>query len=160
MPQSALTRLIYASRRTDLSRTAEDEVRDILIASINNNRSSAITGLLMAHQDWFVQALEGPEAAVMETFGRISADDRHHETIVVSLETVAARRFYRWTMCARMMSDADAAIVGKLVEEARFDPFEAGPAAVSDLLTKIAELHGDLLTLQHTELMGEVLRAA
>jgi hypothetical protein len=160
MSNSAITRLIYASRRASNDKDLDAEVRDILIASVNNNRGCAITGLLVAHQDWFLQALEGPEAAVMETFGRISADERHAAATILDIAEVGKRTFRRWTMCARTMSDADATILGKLVEAAAFDPFGAEPALALGLLTHIAQLHGDLLTRQHADLLGEVLRAA
>jgi hypothetical protein len=160
VPQASLTRLIYASRRTPGALANEAEVRDILIASITNNRGRSITGLLVAHADWFLQALEGPETAVMETYGHICADERHTAATILDVSSVQKRSFRRWTMCARMMSSADDIIIGKLVEKAAFDPYEANLAVILGLLSHIADLHSDLLTRQHTELLGEVLRAA
>lgn len=161
MSQDQLHRLVYASRRPQgLSRDPEAEVRDILIASINNNRSCAVTGLLMSHQGWFLQALEGPPAAVARTYDRIRTDSRHFDAAIRASGSVAERAFRRWTMCAPSMSAADEMILGKLVEGQAFDPFACMGEAAIALLTHVGELHMDLLTHQHTELMGEVLRAA
>lgn len=161
MSQDPLHRLVYASRRPQgLSRDPEAEVRDILIASINNNRSCALTGLLMSHQGWFLQALEGPPEDVARTYARICTDSRHFDAVVRVSGAVSSRSFQRWTMCAPSMSGADEIILGKLVEGQAFDPFAcAGEAAVA-LLCQVGDLHLDLLNHQHAELMGEALRAA
>jgi hypothetical protein len=159
--QDSLSRLIYASRRpVEPPRSLQDEVREILIASIKNNRTVSVTGLLISHEQWFLQVLEGPEESVTQTYDRIAADPRHYDTLVISRQAVKTRAFFRWTMCAQMMSDADQVIIDRLVGDSGFDPYAADPAQVFDLMTTIADLHGQLLTYQHAELMGEVLSAA
>lgn len=161
MTQQGLHRLIYASRRPQgLSRDPEAEVRDILIGSIKNNRADAVTGLLVATSQWFLQGLEGPPEAVRRTYDRICTDSRHFDTVIRVSLSVETRLFPRWTMCAPSMSDADATIHGQLVERASFDPYDAEPQAAVALLSHMAQLHDELLTYQHAELMGEVLRAA
>lgn len=161
MTQDSLHRLIYASRRPQgLSRDPEAEVRDILIASINNNRSCALSGLLMAQPGWFLQALEGPAEDVARTYNRICTDSRHFDTVVRASAPATSRSFRRWTMCAPSMSAADEVILGALVEGQAFDPFACSADAAMALLSQVGDLHADLLNHQHTELMGQVLRAA
>jgi len=153
-----LVRLIYASRRPAAPpRDLDQEVRDILIASINNNRMVSISGLLVTHDDWFLQALEGPEDAVARTYERIERDPRHAEAVRRTVGAIEARRFPRWTMSAQDMSCADEVIIRRLVSGGGFDPFASDPAAALALLGSVADLHGQLLNDRYAELQGEVL---
>ena len=101
--------------------------------TIRNNREVAITGLLLAHQGWFVQALEGPADAVEETYTRILRDSRHSNVTILST-SVGRRNFPGWNMCARRISRADDAILAGLVGS-EFDPSTwSGPQALGVLL--------------------------
>ena len=63
-----------------------------------------MTGALLTHQDWFVQALEGDEATVRGLYELIYRDDRHERvSAVIETGTVEARVFGRWSMA--MVSD-------------------------------------------------------
>jgi hypothetical protein len=117
-------RLIYSSQFASgfpvLPENQEDEIGKIVRASIRNNRDVAITGLLLAHQGWFVQALEGPAKAIDDTYARILTDRRHsHPTVLAN--SPAKRAFFNWNMCARRLSRADDAILADL-GGSDFDP--------------------------------------
>ena len=109
-----LHRLIYASRQAIEPVRVNAEVDEIVRASIRNNRAVAITGLLLVHDGWFLQALEGPAEAVMSTYRRILDDPRHAEPRVISAGPALVREFGDWNMCARRMSQADDAILATL----------------------------------------------
>lgn len=111
-----LHRLIYVSRQILEPVRVNDEVDEIVRASIRNNREVAITGLLLVHDGWFLQALEGPAEAVMTTYRRILDDPRHKDARVVAAGPAAAREFANWNMCARRMSHADDAILLTLAQ--------------------------------------------
>lgn len=162
MSNDGLVCLVYASRRLSDSEgpLLDDEVRGILMASIKNNRTVAISGLLVTQGDWFLQALEGPAEAVMDTYRRIEADPRHAGASVRMVREADRRLFGRWTMCAPTASEADGTIIRRLVEDENFDPFTCGEEEALGLLTTVADVHGQLLTQQHAELLGEVLWAA
>jgi len=66
---------------------------DILAASRRNNLASNITGLLVAGQRRFLQALEGPAAMVRATYDRIAADPRHYGCVILSKRIVEQRGF-------------------------------------------------------------------
>lgn len=118
-----LHRLIYASRQAfGPGLIPEDEIDALIRASIRNNRASAITGLLLVHDGWFLQALEGPAEAVMTTYQRILNDPRHTDSRVVSAGPGGAREFGDWNMCARRFSAADDAILDTLSQRQVFDP--------------------------------------
>ena len=60
-----LFRLVYVSRAVlpVLSRF-DATVQEIISVAEPNNARMGVTGLLLAHQGWFVQALEGPRRNV------------------------------------------------------------------------------------------------
>jgi len=119
----SLHRLIYASRQAFTpGMVPEREIDALIRASIRNNRQVALTGLLLAHDGWFLQALEGPAAAVMSTYQRILNDRRHTDSQVVSAGPTQAREFGDWNMCARLNSPADDAILDTLAQKQAFDP--------------------------------------
>ena len=109
-----LHRLVYASRQAIEPVRVNGEVDAIVRASIRNNRRVALTGLLLVHDGWFLQALEGPAEAVMTTYRRILDDPRHKAARVVAAGPAASREFGDWNMCARRMSHADDAILATL----------------------------------------------
>lgn len=117
-----LHRLIYSSRQTIPAADLDHEVGAIIRASIRNNRTSNVTGLLLVHQGYFIQALEGPAEAVMTTFRRILNDPRHEGTRILTAGPATAREFADWNMCARGMSAADDAILRTLAQREAFAP--------------------------------------
>ena len=77
---------------------ANAELVSVLDASRRNNAKVGVTGLLVAGGRRFLQVLEGPEAAVEATLGRIQADPRHRALVTLSRKTVDARQFGDWSM--------------------------------------------------------------
>ena len=75
-----------------------DMLEQILAASRRNNEGNCVTGLLVAGQRRFLQALEGPEQAVLDTYARIRNDQRHHALVLLSGRSVEARAFGDWSM--------------------------------------------------------------
>ena len=71
---------------------------DILAVSRRNNRPAGITGLLVAGQRRFLQALEGPDDEVRAAYDRIAADPRHFACVVLSRRIVEQRSFGDWAM--------------------------------------------------------------
>ena len=64
----SLTRLVYASRinpavMSDLAAA----VQEVLRVSRVNNRQAGVTGMLLTHAGFFVQALEGEDERVQAT---------------------------------------------------------------------------------------------
>jgi hypothetical protein len=122
-PSRGLHRLIYASRqRVAAGQSAEEEIADLIRASIRNNRAVSVTGLLLVHDGWFVQALEGPAQAVAATYDRICNDARHTHCKVLAAGLAEAREFGDWNMCARSFSAADDEILDTLGQRQAFEP--------------------------------------
>ena len=111
--------LVYIST----AKGVEDaEIERILAQSRRNNQRDEITGLLLYNGRRFLQALEGPSAAVYRTYERIRADTRHRATVMLSSKMVEQRQFGNWGMaCERvnvggaqpsLIEKVDALVVG------------------------------------------------
>lgn len=91
-----MIRLLYISTaRTILTAT---EIDNVLRISRRNNKAVDVTGLLIIGGRRFLQVLEGPEPAVMQTFDRIRADPRHFAVVILGKSTVETRLFGDWAM--------------------------------------------------------------
>ena len=143
MPERTLFRLIYFSRQhLPSDRTVDEVVGDVIRASIRNNRAVSVTGLLLLHQGWFVQALEGPAQAVTTTYHRILQDPRHREAELIGSQAAQTREFADWNMCARSLTPADDAILDTLGQR-RFDPYKLTPVAALKLLQAVRAIQGE-----------------
>ena len=132
-----LHRLIYASRITIPVIDLKDEIGQIIRASIKNNREVALTGLLLVHEGWFLQALEGPAAAVLTTYGRICNDHRHTDSKVLGAGPAQTRAFADWNMCARRITPADDAILDTLSQRSAFEPHGLSAGSAFRLLQAV-----------------------
>lgn len=119
-----LHRLVYYSRNR-LTGDAEAVARNftgILAKSQDNNARVGVTGALMFNAGCFAQVLEGPQAAVEDTFERIQQDERHGEVSLLAFGPAPARSFPNWSMGYVGASEADAARYGAIGGESGFDP--------------------------------------
>ena len=62
------------------------------------NAKAHITGILTFHKGAFAQILEGPEPALRELLGRITADTRHHNLTVLTDGPIDQRCYAEWSM--------------------------------------------------------------
>jgi hypothetical protein len=95
-----LFQLIYASKATRLF--AEVDLRILLSSSRKRNEAEGITGILVYADGSFLQVLEGPKEAVLETFERITRDTRHKRVIRLARRDTEDRSFPGWSMAFRL----------------------------------------------------------
>jgi hypothetical protein len=93
--------LVYVS--SAVRQFTDDELTDLIRVSRANNAHWGITGMMLYSGGNFIQALEGPEAAVRALETRIGQDPRHRGMIVLLDGPIAARQFPEWTMGFRRM---------------------------------------------------------
>ena len=75
-----------------------EDIAAILAVSRRNNAAEGITGMLLYHDQSFLQVLEGEEPALSRRFERIARDPRHRNLIVLARGGVQARAFGAWRM--------------------------------------------------------------
>jgi len=91
-----LLQLVYiSSARTVIS---EKTCAEILSVSRRNNCQADVSGLLVAGQRRFLQALEGPADAVRATYSRILQDSRHYACVLLGERYLDKRQFGDWAM--------------------------------------------------------------
>lgn len=90
--------LIYTSKERPECKPLN--LKTILVGARMRNSRLGVTGILIHHEETFLQVLEGQETSVRKLFDRISKDGRHQNiTVLTSATTVGQRRqFGDWSM--------------------------------------------------------------
>ena len=142
-PPDTLFRLVYVSRIAPASEDELDSVlAEILARGQPQNRKLGVTSLLMAHRGWFIQLIEGPEAAVHEALQAIQEDSRHRLLRVMIEGEVEKRLFPDWSLAARLLSAADAAVLRGFDAADWFDPTALPERTLMRLAAVVAKAHG------------------
>ncbi len=89
-------RIIYLS--TAARQITPEDLESILSHAQINNARDGVTGLLMFHDNNFLQFLEGEQAAVMACVKRIEANTMHRQIMRVFAGEVDQRLFAEWSM--------------------------------------------------------------
>lgn len=139
-PRRGLFRLVYASRFTGKDRDLDEALRSVIAKSIQNNRLVDVTGFLVAGDGQFLQLLEGPEAAVEETYARIAQDTRHADLTLIWSGLVERRLFRDWNMGQYHLSEADRALLADLGLSG-FNPASLAAHAAEKLLATAGGRH-------------------
>lgn len=98
-----LHQVFYISR----SRSAPQEVEQILAVSRHHNRLRQVTGALLFTGGHFVQLLEGSAPALADTMAAIDADRRHDSVVRLIEGCIPERRFEAWSMAFTEAPGAD-----------------------------------------------------
>jgi hypothetical protein len=129
-----LVRLLYASRATDPTCTAVDE---ILAQCRQFNPISGITGILCYGGGIFLQAIEGGRMAISDLYGHILRDPRHKDVVLLHYEEISERRFGGWTMGQVNMAKVNASLLLKYAEKPELDPYSVSGAVSLALLEEL-----------------------
>lgn len=113
----------------------------ILSASRENNRREGVTGLLVAGTRRFLQALEGPEQAVLDIYARIRKDPRHHGLVLLTGRGVERRAFGQWSMACETGREGEEN--GSLAETVRLLTDGLSDKSLRARFVGFAELQGD-----------------
>jgi hypothetical protein len=74
------------------------QINDILKESLLFNEANDITGCLIFYNNEFIQILEGEEKVILELYGRIQTDSRHHNVTLLVKSNKKERSFKDWNM--------------------------------------------------------------
>jgi hypothetical protein len=92
---------------TAVEQMLREDLLAILEVSRRTNRDNGVTGLLLFDGKDFLQVLEGDEASVRETYGRIAQDERHRDLNVLFEEQVDSAQFGQWSMGFQAVDGVD-----------------------------------------------------
>lgn len=95
-----LHRLLYTSEMVLVGSEADirEQVAEIVSRSAARNAAAGLTGALLQTRGMFIQALEGPLAAIEATFERICCDLRHRRVELQEFVRADDRVFGEWSM--------------------------------------------------------------
>lgn len=92
------TLLSRAYISTAHTRLRESELEHLLKLCRTRNQQDAVTGVLLYNDGNFMQYLEGPDAALRQTYQRIRVDPLHGNLVELLLEPITERVFTTWAM--------------------------------------------------------------
>lgn len=115
---TTLCRLLYVSKSLLDGPQPQQvaQMRALVEGSSRRNALVGVTGCLLFDQGWFVQVLEGPEAAVERIFDAICCDFRHAEVTLVDFAHVRERVFEQWGMALLREGEISAVAASELAE--------------------------------------------
>lgn len=108
-------------------------IADIVAVSDRNNRRDDVTGGLVYDDGVFFQVIEGAVEDLQRLMGRLSADTRHADIVVLSTEAIAERLFADWSMTAPRLSPDYEPLMHRTIIAAMDDP-----QAATTLLHRLA----------------------
>lgn len=91
--------LVYVSAA--VHQLSQDDLAALLRAARKNNAREGISGLLVYLDGNFMQALEGPDSAVLKLADGISRDNRHQMVMKLYSQSITQRSFPEWSMAYR-----------------------------------------------------------
>ncbi len=93
-----LFRIVYVSRAAESVADTLMPLIDIIGVSDRNNRRDQLTGALLRHGGFFIQAVEGARGDLDRLLTRLRQDRRHADIRILSDRTVEERQFPDWAM--------------------------------------------------------------
>jgi hypothetical protein len=111
MPYATIVYVSSASRPM-----SDEDLKQILEVSRKNNAANNITGMLLYRDGYFIQALEGDEAAVTRTLEKISQDPRHADVLTFYKSVHDERTFGAWQMGFQHLDRIDPALMPNFTE--------------------------------------------
>lgn len=103
LPPASLLRVLYVA--TARKPFAREELVTLLERARANNEREDITGLLLYRDSLFLQALEGPPAAIRALLNRIRDDNRIFPLDLIDESETPVRLLPDWRMAFRNLDD-------------------------------------------------------
>lgn len=123
---------------------SEAQLRALLTTARFRNEHTGITGMLLYKDGNFMQAIEGPEDAVLALYKRIEADRRHQGLLVLDSGPQQARQFALWSMAFHDLSagrgDMPSGYSRFMDEPLNAPAFAAQPGRCHELLQMFKEI--------------------
>lgn len=98
MRVSKVWRTVYISKAVGKAGQNLLSIVEILGESQRNNARDGLTGLLLSHDGWFLQVLEGDRGRIAMLMARLARDPRHTDIQVLAEGEAPDRAFADWSM--------------------------------------------------------------
>ncbi len=111
-----LERLVYESRATGSTGSLLN-LATILAESQRNNDRDGLTGALAAHEERYVQVVEGQGERLDALLRRLESDPRHRDLKLLDRYPIEARTFAGWSMASPRIEPATGRALTDLMSE-------------------------------------------
>lgn len=111
---SKLERLVYQSSATG-STGALLNMAAILAEAQRNNDAMGLTGALAAHNDCYIQVIEGEPHILDGLLKRLQSDQRHRDIVILDRTPIPARSFGGWAMASARITPEQAPVLDALM---------------------------------------------
>ncbi|WP_031432825.1 phosphate-starvation-inducible PsiE family protein [Methylomarinum vadi] len=102
-----MIRLVYISQ--SVKPVSSDDLMSLLRQCRTNNTKNNLTGVLLYHNECFIQVLEGKEEVINKVYEKIKKDPRHKNVIELNREYISERQFDQWSMGFEEVNEAQLA---------------------------------------------------
>ncbi|TXD96149.1 BLUF domain-containing protein [Psychrobacter frigidicola] len=136
-----LVNMTYVSRAT--SDVDAKELGEILQEAQDNNAANGITGMLIFHNNYFLQTIEGPRAQINRLLYALMADKRHHDVQLLEARELKYREWPKWLMSYTSPSEAAAAIHIKYSTTVEFNPYLLSAESARGLMIELSSQSGE-----------------
>jgi len=106
-PACDLQRIVYASAASQAY--AAPQLEQLVSKARERNGRAGISGMLIYHEQFFLQLIEGPGPALNSLFARLRADAGHHRIVLLLRERIVQRTFADSAMGFAQLTSADLA---------------------------------------------------
>jgi len=128
-----LERLVYQSTATGSTGSLLN-IATILAESQRNNDARGLTGALAAHNEQYIQVIEGLPHVLDGLLRRLQGDGRHRNIVILDRQPIPARSFGGWSMASARITPEQAPALDALMAGDREAVDEVVAAMVAALV--------------------------
>ena len=115
-----LIRMIYASTRVQ---DHDLDLNELSQVAHSNNKPNNLSGMLAFDRKYFIQAIEGERKLVCKLLGKLYADPRHTELVLLEFDPIEQRNFGQWSMQFVPLDSSTKDIIFKYSTDQLFNPY-------------------------------------
>lgn len=126
-----LIRMIYVSTRVP---NLDLDVNALSQLAHSNNKKMHISGMLAFDRKYFVQAIEGERKLVCKLLGKLFADTRHTDVVLLAFDNIEKRDFGQWSMQFVPLDASTKDVLFKYSADKTFDPYDFSKSSALSFL--------------------------
>ncbi len=126
-----LIRMIYVSTR---AQGLDLELNELAGVAHSKNKKHNLSGMLAFDRKYFVQAVEGERKLVCKLLGKLFADPRHTDVVLLAFEAIEKRDFGQWSMQFVPLDSSTTDIIFKHSINKAFDPYDFSKSSALSFL--------------------------
>ena len=116
-----LIRMIYVSTRVQ---GLDLDLNELSQVAHSNNKKSNLSGMLAFDRKYFVQAIEGERKIVCKLLGKLFADPRHTDVVLLDFCPIERRDFGQWSMQFVPLDTSTKDVIFRHSTDKSFNPYD------------------------------------